>query len=66
MHNLVLLNLQIELTELEKKLLNLERTYIKDPNNEHLLTGISHKDGEDKQHKELLQEIKERIKEYGA
>lgn len=62
----VLLALELELNELEKELFALELTYVEDPKNQHLLTGISRKEGEDKRHKELLQTMKERIKEYGA
>lgn len=64
-HTRTLLRLELEITEIEERLFELELSFVNDPNNKHQLTSTTFKEGENEEYKDSLQKLKEKIKEYG-
>jgi hypothetical protein len=61
----ILLQRQIELTELEKDLNELDAADAADPNRLYRLRGAHHKDGWDTAQRDLLSQVAVKLGEYG-
>jgi hypothetical protein len=61
----LLLQLEIEMTELEKELFDLDHKDAVDPNRNHRLIRTKHLNGWDNTQRELLDKVRNKLKEYG-
>lgn len=64
-HNRALVHLQVEITELEKALLELDKRDENNPAMQYRRRNTKHKDGWDTELKDLMEELKAKLKEYG-
>ena len=64
-HNRVILQLEVEITELEKQLYTLDKEDKADPEREHRLQWTEHEEGWDTAQVELIAKLKFKLKEYG-
>jgi hypothetical protein len=64
-HNRILLQLEVQITELEKKLYNLDKEDAADPDREHRLKWTEHEEGWDAAQAKLIDMLTSKLKEYG-
>jgi hypothetical protein len=64
-HNRILLHLEVQITELEKKLDNLDKEDAADPDREHRLKWTEHEEGWDAAQTELIDTLISKLKKYG-
>jgi hypothetical protein len=64
-HTRILNQLQVEITELEKEMLDLDKADDANPSMRYRLKNTKHKRGWDMAQRNLLKQIKLRLKEYG-
>ena len=64
-HNRVLVQLEVQITELEKKLYILDKEDAADPDRIHRLQWTEHEEGWDPAQVKLIDELKSKLKEYG-
>jgi hypothetical protein len=64
-HTRVLLELQVEVTELEKALFALDKKDEANPAMKYRRVSTKHKEDADTEYKKLMSELKTKLKEYG-
>lgn len=64
-HIRILLHYQVEITELEKELVELDRKDNLDPENSHRLRSTEHHHSWNSEQRDLLQKLRVMVKEYG-
>jgi hypothetical protein len=64
-HNRVLLHLQVEITELEKAIFDLDKKDEEDPAMQYRRRSTKHREGSNNELRELIKELKAKLKEYG-
>ena len=64
-HTRLLLQLQVEVTELEKALFTLDKKDEANPAMKYRRVSTKHKENSDTEHTELMSELKTKLKEYG-
>jgi hypothetical protein len=64
-HNRVLLHLEVQITELEKNLFNLDKKDEVDEDRQHRLRWTEHEEGWNTEQLELLEKLIAKLKEYG-
>jgi hypothetical protein len=64
-HNRVLLQLEVQITELEKDLFELDKKDNADPDMEYRLKTTEHEQGWNTEQLELFEKLKAKLKEYG-
>lgn len=64
-HTRLLLQLQVEVTELEKALFTLDKKDEANPAMKNRRRSTKHKENADTEYKELMSELKTKLKEYG-
>jgi hypothetical protein len=60
-----LLHLQVEITELEKAIFDLDKKDEEDPAMQYRRRSTKHREGSNNQLRELIKELKAKLKEYG-
>jgi hypothetical protein len=64
-HNRVLLHLQVEITELEKAIFDLDKKDEENPAVQYRRRSTKHKEGSNNELRALMNELKAKLKEYG-
>ena len=64
-HNRILLQLEVQITELEKELYKLDKEDAADPDRQHRLKWTEHEEGWDPAQEVLIGKLKSKLKEYG-
>jgi hypothetical protein len=64
-HTRVLNQLQIQITEMEKELLVLDKSDVGNPDTKHRLRRTKHKDGWDNTLNERIEELRVKLNQYG-